>query len=113
MAERLRRQDKLLMEYVKRILDNYPHARVILIGSRARGTQLPYSDFDLVVVLPRVHDKLTLIEELRRLKPRGLNLDLIVLEESELSDPIVKKMLKNSIDLHNPHNARNVDTRSS
>ncbi len=102
MAERLRRGDELLAEYVERIAERFPEARVLLVGSRARGDHLPYSDYDIVVVLPRVGDRIEAMVELRRLKPRGLSLDLIVLGEDELGDPLVAKMLENAVPLHEP-----------
>ncbi len=72
----------------------YPRSAIILVGSRARGDYLPYSDYDIVIVLEHVDDKLRLIEELRKLKPRGLSLDLIVVSLEEIhTDPIIRQML--------------------
>jgi len=93
-AERLRRGDELLREYVRRLSQRHPESTVLLFGSRARGSHLPQSDYDVAVVLREAGDRLAAIEELRRLKPRGLPLDLVVLETSDLSDPLVSKMLE-------------------
>lgn len=92
-ARRLSEGQRLLRRYVEVIAENYPRSTVVLFGSRARGDELPYSDYDLAVILERVDDKLSLVEELRRLKPRGLPLDLIVVQADELSDPLIKGML--------------------
>jgi len=68
----------------------------VLFGSRARGAHLPYSDYDIAVILRRVDNKFSTIEELRRLKPRGLPLDLLVIRVNELSDPLILGMFKKS-----------------
>ena len=97
---RVREEEALLKKYVRRITATFPKCAVLLFGSRAKGEHLPYSDYDLTVVLNEVKDKVSLIEILRRLKPRGLPLDLIVIEKEELSDPLIKKMLEGSKTLH-------------
>jgi len=94
MAKVIREQDKLLRVFIERVKAAHPEARVYLIGSRARGDNLPYSDYDVLIILPKVDDRIETITRLRRLKPLGLNLDLLVLEESETRDPLVKKMLE-------------------
>jgi len=94
LAENISKSEELLQEFVERVRLAYPRSAIILVGSRARGDHLPYSDYDVVVVLEHVDDKLRLIEELRKLKPRGLSLDLIVVSLEEIrTDPIIKQML--------------------
>jgi len=100
-AERIKAENSLLKEYVSRIVSRYPSSAVLLFGSRARGDHLPYSDYDLAVVLSGLEDKILIIEELRRLKPRGLPLDLIVVDTEELKDPLVKNMFKGAKVLYN------------
>ena len=78
-ARKIREGDKLLREYVEKISRKYPKSTIILFGSRARGDYLPYSDYDIAVVLQKVDDKISEIEELRKLKPKGLPLDLLVI----------------------------------
>jgi len=92
--ERVRKWSELLALYVERVKSLYPRSQIVLFGSRARGDELPYSDFDIAVILDEPGDKLRLTEELRRLKPRGLPLDLLVLSFEELKDPLVACMLK-------------------
>ena len=70
---------------------------LVLFGSRAEGVHRESSDFDLAVILPLVTDPLELTCKLYQLRPRGLPIDLLVLDVSELEDPIVKKMLTKSI----------------
>ncbi len=86
-------EEQLLIEYIERIKRNYPRSTIILFGSRAKGGQLPYSDYDIAVVLENIDDKLEMTIKLRRLKPHGLDLDLIVLDKRELEDPMIKAML--------------------
>ncbi|MEM1929361.1 MAG: nucleotidyltransferase domain-containing protein [Thermofilaceae archaeon] len=109
-AELLKRQNELLDEFVKNVAERLGRCAVLLFGSRARGNHLPYSDFDIAIVVEEAVDKLSLIEELRALKPRGLPLDLIILEREDLKSPVVKKMLEgaiivyDSLQLHFPDN---------
>ena len=93
-GEWIEKADVLLREFVERVTRRLGRCAVLLFGSRARGDNLSYSDFDVAVVVEKVEDRISLIEELRSLKPRGLPLDLIVLEVVELEDPIVRRMLK-------------------
>lgn len=98
--ELLKQQNELLNEFVRRVVGRLGRCAVFLFGSRARGSYLPYSDFDVAIVVEAAKDVISLIEELRALKPRGLQLDLIVLERGDLSDPIVKKMLDGALVFH-------------
>ena len=99
--EKVSKGDELLREYTRRIAERYPESAIILFGSRAKGRPLPYSDYDVLVVLKNVNDKLSAIEGLRRLKPRGLPLDLLVISAGELNDPLISAMLKGSKVLYN------------
>ena len=74
---------------------------ILLFGSRARGDFVPYSDYDIAVILRSVNDKLKVIERLRRLKPEGIDLDLIVLSVDDLRDPLIRSMLSDRKILHN------------
>lgn len=42
--------NQILREIVDRILDTEQPERIVLFGSRARGTERPNSDFDLLVI---------------------------------------------------------------
>jgi len=95
-AELLKDETRLLEEYTARIRRIHPRCAIILYGSRARGNPLPYSDYDVAIIIEKIDDKLKAIEEFRKLKPRGFSLDLIVLDISELSDPIIRKMFEGS-----------------
>ncbi len=99
-ARKIRERRKLLYSYVDNISSSYPKSTIVLFGSRARGDFLPYSDYDIAVILEKIEDKFAAIEKLRRIKPLGLPLDLLVIQVDELSDPLVSKMLEKSIVLY-------------
>ena len=91
---RIAEHDIAFKEFVEVLCRNEIVLEVYLVGSRARGDYLPYSDYDIVVVIPDNKDKLTVIEQLRRLRKKSFPLDLIALHSSELNDPIYSEMLK-------------------
>ena len=100
LARKKKQSNKLLLEYVEKLKQKVPKSIILLFGSRARGEYLPYSDYDVAVILEDSDNKLYVTEKLRRLKPKGLDLDLIVLSIDELNDKLVKEMLRNSIILY-------------
>ena len=52
----------------------------------------PTATTNLAVVLDEIRDVISLTEKLRRLKPKGLPLDLLVVQADELSDPLISGM---------------------
>ena len=92
--------DELLRRFVEELASRYGEVAVVLFGSRARGSALPYSDYDVAVVLRSADDKVELVEEVYKLKPPELPADIVVLELEELSDPIVERMLSGCVVLH-------------
>jgi len=104
LRRRVENSEKLLEEYVERLSRAYPEATILLFGSRARGDNLPYSDYDIAIVLPEpgCRDKIGKTIEARSLKPRGISVDVVILCRDELEDPLVKKMLEGGITLYRP-----------
>ncbi len=100
MAEAMHRAPSLLEEYVAGITSAEPEATVLLFGSRSRGEEEPYSDYDVAVVLRGAVDKLEATLRLRRLKPRILSLDLVVLLLEDLEDPLIQSMLRGAVVLY-------------
>ena len=94
IAERVRRMDMLLDEYVKILSEKYPKCTIILFGSRARGDYMPYSDYDIAIIVEDYEDLFETIVRFRRLKPLGLPLDLIVLKVEDLDDPLTLRMFR-------------------
>ena len=98
-ATRVREYDEAFKEFVETLCRSDMVLKAFLVGSRARGDNLPYSDYDVVVVVPSGSDKLSTAEQLRRLRKKSFPLDLIVLYRDELEDPVYSEMLKNAIEL--------------
>jgi predicted nucleotidyltransferase len=70
---------------VSRIVERFHPLRVVLFGSRARGTETPDSDVDLLVVLAHVDDKRRAAVEIRRaLSDMPLCKDIIVTTPDEI-----------------------------
>lgn len=77
--------DDAVREMVQRIVDNFRPLQVILFGSRARGTDRPDSDVDLLVVVDHAGDKRRLAIEIRRaLRDAPLAKDIVVSTPEEL-----------------------------
>ena len=77
----------LIDEAARRIARAAPGARVILFGSQARGEAGPDSDVDLLVVEPRVDDRLGEIVRLQRvLAPLRLPADLVVVSATHVEE---------------------------
>ncbi len=96
LAEKLRSQNQLLEVYVASLSKKKPRSTIVLFGSRAVEKQLPYSDFDVAVIVEELGDALAEVEELRKLKPKGMSLDLLVISKKELQDPLIREMLRNA-----------------
>ena len=93
LREDLETLDEAFSQLVERLKLREPRSTIILIGSRARGTPKPCSDYDVILILDEA-DPLRVAEEAYKLKPRQLPLDLLVIERSELGDPLRMRMLE-------------------
>ena len=93
-AARLKGWEEAFRDYVRRLCGSRLVIEAYLVGSRARGDNLPYSDYDVVVVVPEAVDRVEAAEELRRLRRKAFPLDLLVLHPDEVSDPIYAEMLR-------------------
>lgn len=70
---------------VRRVVEEVSPLRVVLFGSRARGTAGPDSDVDLLVVVPDGLRPLTVMRELReRIRGLGVPVDYVVATPSRL-----------------------------
>ena len=58
--------DTVVSTMVDRIVERFQPCRVVLFGSRARGTATEWSDVDLLVVMDVVTDKRRAAVEMRR-----------------------------------------------
>jgi hypothetical protein len=71
---------------------------------------MPYSDYDVAVVFRKVTDERELMLRIRSLKPGGLPLDLLVLGVDDLSDPVIREMLKGCVILYDGLDLRDLLT---
>ena len=75
----------LLDSLVMKIVDTVQPRRVILFGSAARGQMGPYSDVDLLVVMPDgAHRRRTAQRLHRALAGLGVAKDIVVVTESDV-----------------------------
>ncbi len=100
LGESISKGDELLRGFASRVSSEYPSSTIVLFGSRARGDYMPYSDYDVAVVFRKVPDERELMLRIRGLKPGGLSLDLLVLSVDDLSNPVIREMLKGCVILY-------------
>ncbi|MBM4080239.1 MAG: nucleotidyltransferase domain-containing protein [Planctomycetes bacterium] len=96
-AKTIRAKDRKLLEECKGIIRKHlPDATVLLYGSVARGTQEPYSDYDLAVLTERslsateeerIHDALYDLE-----LDRGVVICALFFSTNEWSTPLHQAM---------------------
>ena len=77
----------LLPAVVERIVRRFAPVRIILFGSRARGTARPDSDLDLLVVLPKAPDRrAAAVAVMRELADLPVGKDIIVSTPEHLAE---------------------------
>ncbi len=77
--------DAVTSTMVDRIVGRFQPARVVLFGSRARGSASEWSDVDLLVVMPSVADKRKAAIDIRRsLADMPVSKDIIVATPEEI-----------------------------
>ncbi len=77
--------DGTVATMVERIVERFQPCRVMLFGSRAKGTATEWSDVDLLVVLEGVTDKRQATVEMRRaLGDLMVSKDIVVTTEDEI-----------------------------
>ena len=71
---------------VERIVTRFQPARILLFGSRARGTDNRWSDVDLLVVMDEVEDKRRAAVEMgRALGDLSVSKDIVVTTDAEIA----------------------------
>lgn len=95
LRRRVECMERVFRQYTAVLRNLFPRSTLILFGSRARGDYAPYSDYDVMVVVPVVKgaEKLRIAEEVLKVKPRELAVDVLPVGVEELDDPIIRKML--------------------
>ena len=94
LRERNRGLEQLLYEYVNALAKLYPNSTILIFGSRARGEYLPYSDYDVMIIVKDLNNKVEETINAYKVKPHKLPVDLVLIDMSELEDPVIQKMLK-------------------
>jgi len=78
--------DRTLAAIVERIVERFHPERIILFGSRARGTARADSDVDLLVVMPFTGSRLKLVVEIRKtLRGLGIAKDIVIMTPEEFA----------------------------
>ena len=79
-------EEAIVDTMVDRIVARFQPARILLFGSRARGTDNCWSDVDLLVVMKEVADKRRAAVEMRRtLSDLPVSKDIIVTTPEEIA----------------------------
>lgn len=103
-ARRLEGEEKDFQAFVSRVRRLFKgEVSIALFGSRALGNPLPYSDYDVALVIPKKpkgEAYWRLLAKVRGCKPRSLPLDLVILQPNELSDPLLAKMLEKALPVY-------------
>ena len=74
--------DQAIQAMVKRLVDHFDPDQIILFGSQARGTAMPGSDVDLLVIMPVTGSKRE-----KRVEMRGALHDITVPKDILLATP--------------------------
>ena len=78
--------EAIISTMVDRIVGRFQPARVVLFGSRARGTANEWSDVDLLVVMDNVPNKRRVAVEIRRsLGDLPISKDIVIATPDEIT----------------------------
>ena len=72
--------------------------KIVLFGSRARGDNQPKSDIDLAVYGCKDYQKF--VEELNEELWSLLQLDIINMDDTNISEVLIKEIERDGVDLH-------------
>ena len=96
MGKRVSEYEKRFREFIEELCRSGLVEEVYLVGSRARGDNIPSSDFDVVLVIDDDRDPVEVAVKAKLLRKEAFPLDIVVLRRSEVSDRIYSEMLKYS-----------------
>ena len=94
MRDRMSKMEEDFRMFVEELCRSGLAKEVYLVGSRARGDSMPYSDYDIVLVVGGEIDPLDVAEKVRLARRARVPLDVVVLREDELGDPLYGEILK-------------------
>ena len=97
---------------VRRVVEEVSPLRVVLFGSRARGTADPDSDVDLLVVVPDGHRPLAVMRQLHeRIGWPGVSVDYVVVTPNRLERHgasigyVYREALEHGVNVYTPEAA--------
>jgi predicted nucleotidyltransferase len=99
-------RSKAVLDFSKRVAQQFSPEKIILFGSQAAGNASPDSDVDIMVVLDHEGHPALKAAEIRRAVPAPFSLDLIVRSQSrlqeriKLGDPFISNICSNGIVLY-------------
>lgn len=93
--ENVKAREEAFKEFIGEVCKCNHVKAVFLAGSRARGDHVPSSDFDVVVVAEN-YDPIEVAEMVSSLRKRPVPVDIIVISEKDLEDPLYREMLRNA-----------------
>ncbi len=96
MGKRVSEYEKRFREFIDVLCRSGLAEEMYLVGSRARGDNMPSSDFDIALVIDDDRDPVEVAVKARLLRRESFPLDIVVLRRSEVSDRIYSEMLKHS-----------------
>jgi predicted nucleotidyltransferase len=96
MGKRVSEYEKRFREFIDELCRSGLAEEVYFVGSRARGDNIPSSDFDVVLVIDDDRDPVEVTIKARLLRREAFPLDIVVLRRSEVGDRIYSEMLKHS-----------------
>lgn len=105
------RQDQI-DDVCRRIIKGFNPERLILFGSEARGTSLPDSDIDLLVIMPFNGSPLKQATSIyRAIRDRTIPVDIVVRTPDDISwrtaeeDSFICEILREGKVIHEAHHA--------
>jgi predicted nucleotidyltransferase len=96
MAKRVMEYEKRFKEFINALCKSGLAEEVYLIGSRARGSSMPSSDFDIAIIVSDYGDPIEIAVKARLLRKEAFPLDIVVLRRSEAEDPTCREMFRDA-----------------
>ncbi len=97
LRESVKNYEKAFRKFVNKLIEKFgDQVTIILFGSRAGGRARESSDYDVAVIVRDNVDRISLLEDVSKLREDPVPIDIVVIKISELDLEIVKKMLNES-----------------
>jgi predicted nucleotidyltransferase len=96
MGRRVSEYEKRFREFVEELCRSGLAEELYLVGSRARGDNIPSSDFDVVIVVGDDKDPVDVATKARLLRRKPFPLDIAAIRQCDALDPIYREMLRDA-----------------